>query len=1040
MANKSKLQIVIEVDDKGSIKIRRLGKDAEKAGERGEKGFRKMNRGADSLNRTLKQVAATLALWKIAQITKNLALMAARYVTLGVVIKVVGRNAGYSAAAMAEYQKSLEKSGIAMIEARHTLIRMAQAHIDLTKATRLGRIAQDAAVIGNINSSEAFERLIYGIQTAQVRILKTIGINVNFQRSYKALAGQLHKNINALTEQEKTQARVNAVMEAGTAIAGTYKEAMGTAGKQILSMKRYVDNLKIRLGMLFQPALTLLVFQFSDALKGINSSLEGNKDAIHGWGVAMVHTVYRAEAEFTRFAMLLDKIGGSLTTVGMLLTAPGKSLGIASSTKKFNAFAQANIDYEKRYNASIKSLQRLADSELRTINKLNDGWARNSAAASKLSEETRKLYDTGHAYTVGLPPQIRAADILTKHILQSGENKVASWKAQEKAIKATEMALRKLADTGKNYDVPLPAWMAGTDALTQNILDQSDLVEATTDSTTQYVEDRWKQAYDGIQSSLADWIYNWKISFDSIVDMFKRMLAEMVAAWLMNMAKMQIGKWLSGSGGWVGALGDWLSGSSAGGGAGGSGGWGSAGSSAAGQALKGWVAENTSAGFSEGLSTATSTIGLGAGAYGVYSGVNNMSHGHPVGGAVQTGVGAYSMYGSAESLGLVGSSSGLTAAPSTVGIYTGGSMAAGTGTATAAGTGTATAGGTTVMAGSGSTVVVASGTTVGGTAGTTAAATAAGASGGTAASGTAGGMAGTTALGIVGIMAAAAYLLANSSTSTQYRDFQTSKGETWSPVKHEGSQSAYFDAQQGLIDEAARGAKFGFDDMTKSIADFRNGIDVLTNKFHDGFAQMYKDVQEGNTSFKVLAETMAKAGGVAIDVSHDQEQAMRSLAEQAAGGSRAAFLGLIQTMQMLGITTQNAQTAALAMISAMSKMAATPTPAAIGPTLTQAMAEMPIQARLVASAHAIGGVFTAPVHLFGEAGPEAVIPLHSGPDTLRKMDAKLDALAGRPVEIRIESTTTLDGEVLDRHTERITHRVIEDRDRSGVSRVLWAAA
>ena len=125
MPNRSKkLQIVVEVDDKGSVKITKFGQAAEKAGERGEKGFKKMRGSLSDLNRTLQAVVATIGLIKVAQAVKSIALMTARYVTLGIVMKSVGKIAGYNAGQMAEYQKALEKTGIAMIESRHTLIRI----------------------------------------------------------------------------------------------------------------------------------------------------------------------------------------------------------------------------------------------------------------------------------------------------------------------------------------------------------------------------------------------------------------------------------------------------------------------------------------------------------------------------------------------------------------------------------------------------------------------------------------------------------------------------------------------------------------------------------------------------------------------------------------------------------------------------------------------------------------------------------------------------------------------------------------------------
>jgi hypothetical protein len=171
-------------------------------------------------------IVATYAVFKMAKLVKETALAHARFETLGIVMKVVGKNAEYSAAEMDKHDKALRKTGISMIESRQSLARMAMAQLDLTKATQLGRIAQDAAVIGNINSSEAFQRMIYGIQTGNLIVLRRIGINVSFEQSYKAIAKATGRTTASFTEAEKAIIRQNAVIKYGARIAGTYEAAM----------------------------------------------------------------------------------------------------------------------------------------------------------------------------------------------------------------------------------------------------------------------------------------------------------------------------------------------------------------------------------------------------------------------------------------------------------------------------------------------------------------------------------------------------------------------------------------------------------------------------------------------------------------------------------------------------------------------------------------------------------------------------------------------------------------------------------------------
>lgn len=196
--------------------------------------------------------------------------LAARYQTLGVVVRQVGQLSGQTAVQVDANVSALRRMGIAGVEARKTLTQLMQAQVDIAKAPGLARVAQDAAVIGGINSSEAFEKMVHGIQSAQTEVLRTIGINVNFEQSYAKLAASLGKTTSELTEQEKVQARLNAVMEAGEKISGSYEAAMTTLGKQMSSLPRIHQDLATDLGK-----LVVDVANATGGVKGYTVVLEG---------------------------------------------------------------------------------------------------------------------------------------------------------------------------------------------------------------------------------------------------------------------------------------------------------------------------------------------------------------------------------------------------------------------------------------------------------------------------------------------------------------------------------------------------------------------------------------------------------------------------------------------------------------------------------------------------------------------------------------------------------------------------------------------
>ena len=66
-------------------------------------------------------VAAWYAVSKVVGAVSGVVMAAARYETLGVVMRIVGNNAGYTGKQMEEFAKGLQKSGIAMTESRQVL-------------------------------------------------------------------------------------------------------------------------------------------------------------------------------------------------------------------------------------------------------------------------------------------------------------------------------------------------------------------------------------------------------------------------------------------------------------------------------------------------------------------------------------------------------------------------------------------------------------------------------------------------------------------------------------------------------------------------------------------------------------------------------------------------------------------------------------------------------------------------------------------------------------------------------------------------------
>ena len=208
---------------------------------------------------------------------------AARTETLGIVTTQMAKVNHLNAEAVRSTTKAVREQGITTQEAYGAVTKMIQAQLDLSKATQLARVAQDAAVISGTNSSQALAGIIHGIVTRQPEVLRTYGIMVNFEAAYSAAAKKAGRELSAT---EKQQISMNAVLEQGAKIAGTYEAAMGTVGKQLTSLERYVDEAKNALGTQFLPMLSQVVQGLTGTAKHVEEHAEFYGDLTKAIGLA----------------------------------------------------------------------------------------------------------------------------------------------------------------------------------------------------------------------------------------------------------------------------------------------------------------------------------------------------------------------------------------------------------------------------------------------------------------------------------------------------------------------------------------------------------------------------------------------------------------------------------------------------------------------------------------------------------------------------------------------------------------------------------
>lgn len=256
-------------------------------------------------------------------IAKDSTLLAARVQVLGTVFQQVGQNVGFTSGQLNAVELSVRKLGITTQSARKSLTQLLQANLDLTKATRLTRIAQDAAVIAGVDSSEAFNRLVVSIQRNDVRLLRNLGIVINLNTVYQKFAQQTGRTVNTLTAFEKRQLLLNEVLERGNDIAGTYEAALGDVFKRFTSLNRKVEEAARAFGNNFIPI-------FEKVVDGTDKLLTQFTDGdLAGEYQALAVKVLAASAAFTAAAGAIGTLVaglGALKLASVAAVAAGTTL------------------------------------------------------------------------------------------------------------------------------------------------------------------------------------------------------------------------------------------------------------------------------------------------------------------------------------------------------------------------------------------------------------------------------------------------------------------------------------------------------------------------------------------------------------------------------------------------------------------------------------------------------------------------------------------------------------------------------------------
>jgi SLT domain-containing protein len=429
------------------------------AQDRTSAAFRSLENAAKSAFDQIKSAVAAIAgISALEELIRRSTLAAAAAESVGVSLKILGQNVGYSSDQLDAYVEKMTKLNYTHEEARAALTGMIERNIDLSNSTRLASIAQDASTVSHETSTEALNQMNFAISTGMTRTLKHMGIIVDFTTAEKKYAEAHGTTIAFLTEKEKTQIRVNEVERAAVSIHGAYAASMDTAEGIMKRLSVATDETKDAFGKLFLPVYKEILSQMLDVMKDVQKWFEENPGKVEKWGTELITTFYNIEAEGTRFSMLLDKIGGTMTKLPFIRLAFG-------STDEERM--KANLEYQQRYEEGGKRLLDLAiklnsieatgfnPDQLKDMDEaMNKFQTHLDNIKKSLSGASWKIkvdiIESDTQYSIAKLKEYDSAKLITDHVYYQQRNDLIKRAENEAAAIVGKEKTKKVDDTEKN--------------------------------------------------------------------------------------------------------------------------------------------------------------------------------------------------------------------------------------------------------------------------------------------------------------------------------------------------------------------------------------------------------------------------------------------------------------------------------------------------------------------------------------------------------------------------------------------------------------
>jgi hypothetical protein len=295
MSKASIINIAVEIDDKGTVKLRKIGDESEKAGKKGEKGMARMRKGIADLDNSTQLSISSLT--NLAKITFTAILAGLAALTFGLIKSLgaasdleevsskfgvvfadqMGKAEAWSTELVNGYAMSTREAKQYLSSVQDLLVPMGMASGAAGEMSMgVTTLAADLGSFNNLPTAQVMD----DIQSALVgnyETMKKYGVVINASTvEQQALNMGLAGTKSELTAAHKAQAAYQMMVEGSTAAIGDMGRTFDGYANQLKQSRAITEDLAAALGKRLLPVA-------ADVLKEINAGMKegaGGVDAL----------------------------------------------------------------------------------------------------------------------------------------------------------------------------------------------------------------------------------------------------------------------------------------------------------------------------------------------------------------------------------------------------------------------------------------------------------------------------------------------------------------------------------------------------------------------------------------------------------------------------------------------------------------------------------------------------------------------------------------------------------------------------------------